>query len=149
MPKLVYRWVLGHLIAPVETGGDFGLLLVTTPPKTEGPPPHFHEDASELFVILEGQLDVMCDGEWRTLAAGESFVAPPMSVHTFRNATDAPVKWVTTFSPAGFERFFDDFGILASTPGAQEASVAPDMFEKVGAKCQEYGMIIVPPAATD
>ncbi len=138
------RWVLGHRVTPVETGADFGLLSITSPSRAEGPPPHFHEDAVELFLILEGTMDVTCDGQRHTLAAGDSFVVPKGSVHTFRNPGEAEVKWITTFAPRGFERFFEDFGVPVDRENAREASLSGELIQRVVSGCAEYGMILAP-----
>jgi mannose-6-phosphate isomerase-like protein (cupin superfamily) len=139
------RWVLGHRVTPVETGADFGLLSIVSPALAEGPPPHFHEDAVELFLILEGTMKVMCDGQWHTLAAGESLVVPRLSVHTFRNPAEIEVKWITTFAPRGFERFFEDFGVPVDGEEGREASLAPDLIGRVVSECASYGMILAKP----
>lgn len=140
------RWVLGHRVTPVETGGNFGLLSIVSPARAGGPPPHYHDDAVELFLILEGQMEVVCDGVRRLLGAGESFVVPEKSVHTFRNPADVEVKWITTFAPKGFERFFKDFGIPVEQEGAREASLSRETLERVISDCAKYGMILALPA---
>ncbi len=142
MGKQKPRWVLGHRVTPVETGADFGLLSITSPAKADGPPPHHHEDAVEMFLILEGTMEVLCDGRWNRLGAGESFVVPKGSVHTFRNPCDAEVKWITSFAPRGFERFFDDFGVPAERKDAREASLSGEMIQRVTSGCAAYGMIL-------
>ena len=118
------------------------MLTVVSPGNAEGPPPHYHEDAVELFLILGGRLAVMCDSTWRTLGVGESFVVPRGSVHTFRNPDATEARWLTTFAPRGFERFFTDFGIPAERADAQAASLAGALIGEVVTRCTEYGMIL-------
>lgn len=142
MAKSTERWVLGHRVTPVETGADFGMLTVVSPGHAEGPPPHHHEDAVELFLILRGRLEVMCDGTWRSLGEGDNFVVPRGSVHTFRNPDGVEARWLTTFAPRGFERFFTDFGIPTDRADAQAASVDGALIGEVIARCGEYGMIL-------
>ena len=135
-------WVLGHLVNPVTTEGDYGLLSIKSEPKVPGPPPHYHNDASELFYIINGQMDVMLDGSWRTLHAGESFTVPKGGIHTFVNNGEKTVDWITAFSPSGFEKFFTDFGIAANKENAFEQSVSDEVIKKVVDECAGYGMII-------
>jgi hypothetical protein len=40
-------------------------------------------DGSE-YEVLEGRFDVVIDGEWRTLARGESATVPKRALHTFQ-----------------------------------------------------------------
>jgi mannose-6-phosphate isomerase-like protein (cupin superfamily) len=145
MNKQNSRWVLGHCVTPVETGADFGLLAITSPAGADGPPPHYHEDAVELFLILEGTMEIICDGQLRMLGAGESFVVPKGSVHTFRNPGDAEVKWITTFAPRGFERFFEDFGVPVDREDARAASLSREVIGRVVDECAAYGMILAAP----
>jgi glyoxylate utilization-related uncharacterized protein len=68
-----------------------------------------HPSQEESFEVVEGTLDVFLDGEWSPVRAGETATVPPGVAHTLRNATDEPVKVVTTVKPAGTtEAFFDD-----------------------------------------
>lgn len=139
-------WVLGHRITPVETLGDYALLQGVTPAGVPGPPPHYHEDATELFLVTKGRLEVIVDGQWRTLAVGESTCVPVRAVHTFRNPDPVEAQWVTAVSPRGFERFFTDFGVLVEQAGSFETSVSEASIARVIAECSRYGMILVGPA---
>jgi mannose-6-phosphate isomerase-like protein (cupin superfamily) len=134
------RWVIGHRVSPVETESDYAILQIVTPPQTMGPPPHFHDSEAELFLILSGEMEVTCEGRMRTLKTGESVVIPQGSVHTFRNATDQEVTWITAFSPSRFAQFFVDFGVPASIPDALQQSVSEAMIQRVVAGCSAYGM---------
>jgi mannose-6-phosphate isomerase-like protein (cupin superfamily) len=136
-------WVLGHHITPVETLGNYALLQGVTPAGIPGPPPHYHEDATELFLVTAGRLEVMVDGHWRTLAVGDSTCVPVRAVHTFRNPDAVEARWVTALSPRGFEGFFRDFGVPVEENGSFEASVSEASIARVIAECSRYGMILV------
>ena len=59
--------------------------------------------------MIEGTLEVCIDGQWRSVQAGETVTMPAGVPHTFRNASDKPVKAVTRIQPAGrSEAFFRD-----------------------------------------
>ena len=60
----------------MPTHESYGMVEIVTPPRVQGPPPHFHKDESEFFFIVKGTLDVMRDGEWSRVTAG-SFVELP------------------------------------------------------------------------
>lgn len=135
-------WVLGHRARPLATIGDYGLVEIVSDPGVPGPPPHHHEGVSEFFYVAEGTLDVQVDGRWRTLQAGESLCLEPGQVHTLTNRGDAPTRWITGWSPRGFEQFFVDFGVDVQYPDGQSASVAPEMIARVQAECGHYGMVV-------
>jgi len=135
-------WVLGHSVRPVHTIGDFGLVEIVTSPGTPGPPPHHHADASEFFYVADGTLDVCLDGVWRKLSSGESLSIEPGCVHTLANTGSRDVRWLTGWSPRGFERFFTHFGHAASRAGAREASVSAESVRRVVEGCADFGMIV-------
>lgn len=88
-----------------ETGGRVTQFLVETAPGG-GPPPHWHENEDEWFLVLEGQAEFFKDGVWTPVAAGSAVFAPRGSVHAFRNAGQTPLKQLLSTSPSGFETFF-------------------------------------------
>lgn len=137
-------WVLGHLVTPQETIGDYGLLTAVTPAQTPGPPPHHHEDAAEFFHIISGSLEVFVDGERTVLNAGDSINVPVGAVHTFGNATDEDCHWFTAFSPRGFEAFFEEFGFPSEEANARERSVSEEVIGRVIQRAEAHGMIIDP-----
>ncbi len=137
-------WVLGHRIRRWETDDSYGLVEVTSPPGVPGPPPHFHKSEREFFLILQGRLDVMVDGAWRSLEAGTYIELPPDTTHTFVNNTGQDVVWITGWRPKGFERFFRDFGIPVDENGARERSVSQAMIRRVVEGCERYGMFVNP-----
>lgn len=138
-------WVLGHKVTYIETLGDYSLLEVSATPEVPGPPPHYHPDAPELFHIISGQLDVMCDGKWRTLRTGESLIVLKNSIHTFNNNTPQECRFMTTWSPKGFEGFFLEFGVSVDQENAFAKSISEAKIRQVVAGCGKYGMVIAQP----
>jgi len=93
------------LLTGAETGGRFTMFLSVTPPGM-GPPPHLHVVDDEWFHVLEGRAEFFKDGGWVEVPPGTSVFIPHGTVHTFRNAGDAPLKQLVHASPSGFEIFF-------------------------------------------
>ena len=137
-------WLLGHRVTPIPVGARIAALEVATPVGVPGPPPHHHEDCAECFYVVAGRLGVMVDGEWTSLGPGDWAEIPRGAIHTFRNDGDEEVRAITSFDPAGFERFFFEFGIDAAQPGAFEASVGEEAIRRVVEGCARFGMIIAP-----
>ena len=136
-------WVLGHQIRPLPTLGDYSLIEVVSRPGVPGPPPHRHEGGvSEFFYVADGKLDIMVDGAWRTLCQGESLSLEPGQVHTLINNSDRDVRWLTGWSPRGFEKFFEDFGVEGDADEAFENSISDETVQKVVATSADYGMVI-------
>ena len=136
-------WVLGHKVTYVETIGDYSLMEVSLTSGIPGPPPHYHVDAPELFHLIDGEMDVMLNGTWHSLTKGESIMIPKNSVHSFRGTGDGDSRFITTWSPRGFEGFFLEFGVPITEENAFEKSVSDEMIKKVVTGCGKYGMIVV------
>lgn len=136
------KWVLGHKITPYETSGDYDLVMGETPPKVQGPPPHLHHSYKEVFLVVEGEMEFMCNGQTRTIKAGASVDIPPKTLHTFSNTSDTPCKWVNIHSPKGFRSFFESVGVPVNEAHAQESSVAPELVQKVVQTAESFDMHI-------
>ena len=135
-------WVLGHKISPVQVSGNYDMVMGETGPQVPGPPPHFHSKMHELFVVLEGEMEFMVNGEIRTVGQGESVDLPENTIHTFSNKSDAPCKWVNVHSPKGFLSFFEEMGIPASEEDAIRKSIDKSVINKVMAEAASYDMHI-------
>ena len=104
---LDFRPVLGLrclVTAPAEsTGGRYVEMECTAEPGFETMV-HEHPEADESYAVLEGALEVLFAGQWRTLGAGESFAVPRGEVHAFRNRGGEPARFINRHSPAlGFQ----------------------------------------------
>jgi quercetin dioxygenase-like cupin family protein len=120
-----------------ETGGAFALLELVGLPGS-GPPPHIHHSADETYCLLEGELEVL-DGE-RTFRAqaGSVFHIRMGTLHAWRNATTEPVRTLLFVTPAGFERFFEEAGILGNDLSSPPPPPTPEDFEKMAAIGRKY-----------
>jgi quercetin dioxygenase-like cupin family protein len=89
-----------------ETGGEYVEMEWTLPPGAFAPPPHRHPSQVEEYEVLEGAFEVMIEGEWRTLATGESASVPVNADHTFRMIPGQFVRVHNFHRPGGR---FDEF----------------------------------------
>lgn len=135
-------YVLGHRVTPLPTIGDFAMLEVVTDPGTPGPPMHYHPGFSEFFYICDGTLDLVLEDGKRRLEAGEGATIAAGVLHSFDNPGDAPVRFVTGFSPRGFEAFFEGARVPCDEPDARARSVSPEKLGWVGANAAPLGMVI-------
>jgi glyoxylate utilization-related uncharacterized protein len=113
-----------------------------TPSMVQGPPPHFHNSYNEVFLVTEGEMEFMINGEIRVLKAGDSIDLPPKTLHTFGNKSNSTCKWVNIHSPKGFRSFFEELGIPATSENALELSVAPEVIQRVMKTAKDYDMHI-------
>lgn len=68
----------------------------------ESSPKHFHRIEKEIFVVVEGLLDIEIDGEHKLLKAGESITIFPYQIHQLKSASTEPVR-VLCFSFPAFD----------------------------------------------
>jgi mannose-6-phosphate isomerase-like protein (cupin superfamily) len=145
MKQPTTKWVLGHMVTPYDTAGNYDLMMAETPPHVPGPPPHLHTSYKEAFLIVEGEMEFMINGELQTVKAGESIDVPPNTLHTFNNRTDKPCKWINIHSPKGFRDFFETLGVPADEDNAVERSVSDEIIQQVIQTAADYDMHIPPP----
>ena len=94
--------------AAAETDGAAVEMEFVLPAGCVPPPPHVHRHQVEAYEVLEGHLDVMVEGEWCTLAPGESASVPVGALHTFRNRSGGVVRVRNWHRPAmQFEDFIE------------------------------------------
>lgn len=112
-------WFLGSLMTlkagTADTSGSF-TLLEQYMPAGFAPPNHVHLDEEEVFGIVEGRLDVMCDGRHWEVGPGDTVVLPRGVEHGFRVLGDEPARIWHLTAPAKFERFVAEVGVPAESP---------------------------------
>ena len=72
-----------------EGGLAWGELVLE--PRAAGPPEHVHTSFAENFIVAEGTLSLLVNGEKRLVRAGESLLVTPGTRHKPFNETDARV----------------------------------------------------------
>jgi quercetin dioxygenase-like cupin family protein len=89
-----------------QTNGSMAVTLCTTPPGG-GPPPHRHRNEDEMFLVLEGSIRFLANGEWtEPLAPGSIVYTPRGAIHTFQNVGETPCRQLVIITPSAFEQFF-------------------------------------------
>lgn len=72
-----------------EDGFVWGQLVLE--PYAPGPPEHIHTSLPEKFIVAEGTLSLLVNGEKMLLRPGESLLVSPGTPHKPFNETDSPV----------------------------------------------------------
>jgi mannose-6-phosphate isomerase-like protein (cupin superfamily) len=135
------------LLRAEETGGAFGLTEQTLEAGTLAGPSHTHANEIGFFYVLDGQIGVQL-GEGVLVAGPHCTVSVPAGMrHTFWNPGDVPARVLELFTPAGFERWFEDLArLISQDPPDLDAIVAsarrfgtemdfdslPDLMERYG-----------------
>jgi mannose-6-phosphate isomerase-like protein (cupin superfamily) len=96
---------------------------------------HVHQEADELFYVVEGELDLLAFepvsravGDWTTWESatgakmtrggpGSLMFVPPRCPHAFTNPGNEPARMLFLFSPAGHEHYLEAMADLLSRGG--------------------------------
>jgi quercetin dioxygenase-like cupin family protein len=86
-----------------DTAGTFAL-MDTEAGRGHGSPMHVHRNDSEVFLVLEGTLQVIVDGQEYEAGAGAAAVLPAGRPHGFV-ITSETARYLTLHHGPAFERF--------------------------------------------
>ena len=103
--------------------GTLGVAEFEVPPLGRNtPPPHVHHAHEEVFYVLEGALEFLAGAETVRASAGTFVMVPIGALHTFSNPTDKPARFLNTFTPPRYIRYFEEMsqllqgGVAPSSP---------------------------------
>jgi len=98
-------FVLGETLRPLLTNAMGSSLEIfdTSGPADAGPPPHCHP-WEEVYVMLDGKLEVTIDGESRVISPGDVAHVPAGVTHSYRNLTQT--RFLTIVTEGKAAQFF-------------------------------------------
>jgi len=94
-----------YLATGAHTNGSYFAMEALVPPGG-GPPPHVQTREDELFYVLEGTVTFWADDEEVEAGPGTFLNIPRGVKHNFLNRSDADVRMLILFAPAGIEGMF-------------------------------------------
>jgi quercetin dioxygenase-like cupin family protein len=109
------------LVNGEQSGGEFALLLASGE-HGDTAPRHRHRDATETFIVLEGEILIEAGNKRHFAAAGHVAVLPREQVHTFI-VVSATARYLTLHTPAGFEAFVRAVSEASTTGGVPPAAL--------------------------
>ena len=86
-----------------------------------GPPPHSHANEDETFIVLDGEFEVLAEGQWHAVKKGECAFGPRGGVHTFRNSGTSNGRLLIVAAPAGLDSFLEQLSPLS--PATEMAKI--------------------------
>jgi mannose-6-phosphate isomerase-like protein (cupin superfamily) len=126
-------------VGPADSEGQLTILDYGAPAGF-GPPRHLHHREDEVFELIEGQAVVWTPDLSFILTPGDLVLLPKLGQHTWRACGPTAVRFTVTFTPSGFERFFQDI--------ERRRLLATDVAE-LRAVATAVGMDIVGPPLSD
>src|SRR4051794_39785521 len=91
---------LKFLLSAETTGNALDMFEMTVPPGARVPGSHFHLEADEAVLGLEGVLTYTIDGVAHKIGPGDRAFAPKGKVHHFVNEGPVPAKVLSVLTPA-------------------------------------------------
>jgi mannose-6-phosphate isomerase-like protein (cupin superfamily) len=141
-PPCPSRWVLGQFVtvqlASQDTCGNFSVAEVVSPPGSSVPK-HLHLVMDELFYVLDGTVEFNFADHVERIKKGGMVFVPRGEVHGFRNAGVTLSKMLDIHSPGGFEAFFEEAGVPATSSDRPPLPTQPDRDQLV-ALFRKHGM---------
>ena len=115
-----YDWSNDHMFVKAASGlSDGRLTLVedTLKPgfKLAG---HVHERTTEIFYVLDGEIEFRFDGDVVVASPGTTLSVPPGVTHEV--SCEAGGKLLTIFSPGGFEDYLAEMAAMTPEQQADE-----------------------------
>jgi len=115
-----YDWSSDHIF--VKTTLDLTDGRVTVVEDTLKPgfhlPRHYHKEMTEIFYILEGEIEFKFDDETVIATSGMTLNIPPNIWHEVTCENGA--KMITIFSPGGFDQYLAEMASLADEQFSDE-----------------------------
>ncbi len=69
--------------------------------------PHFHQEHSETFYVLDGQVEWTVGGETHVLNPGDAVYIPPNTVHSVKVVGGKDMLMLMLYEPGGYEEQAD------------------------------------------
>jgi mannose-6-phosphate isomerase-like protein (cupin superfamily) len=94
-------------VGPADSEGQLTILDYRAPAGF-GPPRHLHHREDEVLELIEGQAVFWTPSLSFVLAPGDSVLLPKLGPHTWRAYGPEGIRFTATFTPSGFECFFQN-----------------------------------------
>jgi quercetin dioxygenase-like cupin family protein len=135
-------WVLGQFVTTQltskDTSGNFSSVEVVSPPGSSVPK-HIHLAMDELFYVLEGTVDFTLDDRVERVEKGGMVFVPRGEIHGFRNVESTHSRMLDLHTPGGFESFFEEAGVPATSPERPPLPTQPESGQLI-ALFRKHGM---------
>jgi quercetin dioxygenase-like cupin family protein len=122
------------LVSGQDTAGTFAV-METEAARGHGSPMHVHRNDSEVFLVLDGALRVVVDGQEHEAGAGSAAVLPAGRPHGFVVTSEAARYLTVHHGPT-----FEEFTAAAASDG--DGIPDPSRLTEIAA---EYGIDIIGP----
>jgi mannose-6-phosphate isomerase-like protein (cupin superfamily) len=107
------------------------------------PPLHLHHNGDEAFYVIQGELEVVCDGRRLTAGSGDFVFVPRGQAHSYL-VRSPEARLLAIYTAPGMEQFFLDNGV-AAVPGDDPPPLTLPDPEAFAASAARYACEILGP----
>ena len=122
-----------------RTGHRLGIVEVTLPPHTLGPPQHIHREHDETFYVVSGRPSFTSGSDEFTAGIGELITAGAGTPHTFANPGDEKAMMYCTITPDLYIDYFYELDQLPKGPNGLDPKAVAEIMAR-------YSTEVVPPS---
>jgi mannose-6-phosphate isomerase-like protein (cupin superfamily) len=106
-----------------ESGGLVGAVEMDLGPGFPGPPPHRHLEIDHLWYVVEGQVDIVVDGDRSVIGPGDFAFVPHGVPHAFANPRAERARLLEVDTPRTLEAYFAELASAIAPGTAIDRSV--------------------------
>ena len=118
-----------------DTQGHFGLFEFVMEPGTQGASLHIHKHLTEIFYVVEGEVELVVEQRRILATPGTLMLVPEQTPHGFSNPGQTRAKLLMMFSPADLrEQYFE--GLVELTKNERQPN-QEELLELMG-KFDQY-----------
>ncbi|MBA3629758.1 MAG: cupin domain-containing protein [Actinobacteria bacterium] len=117
---------LGFRVADLHSDHDSACAVLEwhAPPRSGGPPIHFHDHTEEGFYVVRGEIALLIDDDELVRGPGTYTLVRAGQRHTFWNPGQEPADYLTLISPPGFEVYLRELARGLQQAPSEEDAVA-------------------------
>lgn len=114
------------LLSGADTGGTFSLTeFEAAAPPAPAAPIHIHRDADEAIYVLDGEFQVIIEGQPTAVHPGSSVFVPRGTPHNIANVGSTRGTILVMLTPPGFEGYWNEMAqLMQSSGGPVDPAVA-------------------------
>jgi mannose-6-phosphate isomerase-like protein (cupin superfamily) len=119
------------LLDGATMNGAFSIVEAQLSPGIPGPPPHIHHDGlTEIWYVLDGEIEFLIGDDTIRSAKGGLAYIPPETLHTFANVGTTPARWLGIFSPASGLDMIEELAPAFGNAGPTDMELMGRVFGK-------------------
>lgn len=118
-------------VLSTDSDGHLSMEEETVPPGTL-PFLHRHLKQTEIFYVIEGELEFTIGAEIATVPAGSTVIVPIGLPHAYANVSEVPARMLGMWTPGGFERILEESEADTASRGAFDWNVFLAIYRRHG-----------------